>query len=157
MHARPILRGRAKLATLALRALAVSAFVFASGCAHDVTIKSNPPGAKVFIDGEERGETPLSFEEENGFFEQREVRVELEDYQTIETTIVQSEPVWACAAPSVCLGPFTFCISCLGLRYATKYAEEYEIVLDPIRKDGSDPARPPEEEEPLDPEMTIPY
>ena len=141
-----------RLVPMALVALALS-----SACAHDVTIKSTPPGAKVFIDGEERGQTPLAMEEENGFFEQREVRVELEGHQTIETTIVQSEPVWGCVAPSLCLGPFTFCTSCLGLRYATKYAEEYEIVLDPIRKDGSDPVGPPKDEEPLDPGMTIPY
>lgn len=135
----------------------LGALSLVSACSHDVAIKSNPPGARVFIDGEERGETPMSFEEENGFFEQREVRVELDGYQTIQTTIVQSEPVWGCVAPSVCLAPFTFCISCSGLMYATKYAEEYEIVLDPMHSDGSEPARDPEADEPLDPEMTIPY
>lgn len=125
------------------------------GCAHDVTIKSTPPGARVFVDGEDRGETPVVLEEDGGFFEKRSVRVELEGYQPIETVIVQSEPIWGCVVPSVCLAPFTFGMSCFGLRYATKYAEEYEVVLDPLRRDDERP--PPEEPEDLDPEMTIPY
>ena len=128
----------------------------ALACSHTVNIKSNPPGAVVFIDGEKRGETPLAIEEDDGFFEERVIRVEKEGYQSIETTIVQTEPIWGCVAPSVCLAPFTFCTSCFGLRWSTKYAEEYEVVLDPVGK-GPDSRATKPDDEPQDPAMTIPY
>ena len=127
------------------------------GCAHQVTIKSEPAGAHVFVDGVDRGETPVVLEEENGFFDKRRIRVEKEGYQPIETVIVQTEPRWGCVVPALCLAPFSFGLSCFTLRWATQYAEEYEILLDPIRSDGN-PARTddPDAEE-LDPEMTVPY
>lgn len=145
------------MTTARLLLVLLAGLLFGAGCTHDVTIKSKPPGARIFVDGVDQGETPVVLEESAGFFEEKRVRVEKEGYQPIETVIVQAEPRWGCVAPSLCLAPFTFGLSCFGLMWATKYAEEYEIVLDPIRKDGK-PAREGEgEPEDLDPEMTVPY
>jgi hypothetical protein len=46
-----------------LVALALAA---ASGCVHTVTVKSEPAGASVFVDGKEIGRTPVTISEETG-------------------------------------------------------------------------------------------
>jgi hypothetical protein len=129
----------------------------ASACSHTVKIDSTPPGATIFIDGEDKGKAPVTLEETNGFFNERKVRVELEGYAPLETTVVQAEPVWPIVAASVCGAPLTFGLSCLGLRYATKYGESYEYRLSPLGADGELPPPVGQDAPQIDPDATYPF
>jgi hypothetical protein len=141
-----------------IRILAVAgSLVFASACSHTVKIDSSPPGATIFVDGEDKGKAPVTLDESNGFFDERKVRVELEGYAPLETTVVQTEPVWPIVAASVCGAPFTFGLSCFGLQYATKFGESYEYRLSPLGADGEVPPPVGQDSPIVDPDATYPF
>lgn len=134
----------------------VAALLDAGGCAHSVTIQSDPPGATVFVDGDKRGPAPVTLEETSGFLKSHRVRVEMDGYSTVDTTILQTTPVWPVVAPSVCLAPVTLGGSCLGLMWGLRYGSAYEYRLSKI---GEEPggAMPATVDELTDPKATIPY
>jgi len=67
------------LVVVALAAHALSAL---SGCAHQTTVQSDPPGATVYVDDEKRGQTPLVVESRTGPVDM--TRVEVVDETTGE-------------------------------------------------------------------------
>ena len=70
--------------------LALAAF-FSNGCMHRrLTIRSDPPGAAVQVDGEEVGYTPVSFD--YTYYGTREIRLIKEGYQTLTTPVKLSTP-----------------------------------------------------------------
>ena len=142
----------------ALGALAAS-LMSLWGCAHEMTIDSSPPGATIYLDGERIGTAPVTVEERSGFFEEKKLKAELDGYETLETTITQGVPIWAVVGPSVCLAPFTFGLSCVGLKWSTMYPPSHEFRLSPILKDGQPPPEtsPDDNAPPTDPNATIPY
>lgn len=148
---------------LAERAKAVAcvlvAALCASGCAHKVKIESTPAGATIYVDGEEKGTTPVILVEQPGCFAHRDLRVELPGHVPVETKLEQSELVWYVIAPSVCLACPTFGLSCFGLKYATQYGQEYEYRLSPKLEDGNMGEIDLDEKEktPEDGQQTIPY
>lgn len=69
-----------------LRALliGVALFVLLPGCVHRrLTVNSNPPGARVLLDGEEVGETPTSVDFTH--YGTREVVLQKDGYETLKT------------------------------------------------------------------------
>ena len=62
----------------------------AVACSHRVTINTNPPGAKVYVDGNLIGVSPASFVEKSGFGKSYQLKVEKEGYQTLNTTEKQT-------------------------------------------------------------------
>ncbi|MCP4501762.1 MAG: PEGA domain-containing protein [Deltaproteobacteria bacterium] len=143
-------------------ALLVSlALTGASGCTHVVTIESEPPGAKVTLDGEDKGNTPVVFEEQTGFFDSKKIKVELDGYLPVETELEQSEVYWPMAAPSLCLAPVTGFTSLLGCMGSTKYAEYYTYEMSPAAEvgDGSFVGGNHGKEEPVidDPAASVPF
>ncbi len=130
-----------------------------AGCSHTVEIKSIPEGATVFVDGQDRGKAPVLLEEDAGFFDERKLRVELEGYTPLETTLVQTEPIWPVIVPAICGVPFTLGGSCLLLQWSTQYAQEYNYRLSPVLKDGENPPTAAEREaaQQRDDNATIPY
>jgi hypothetical protein len=129
------------------------------GCAHKVKIESTPPGATIFVDGEDKGAAPVILVEQPGCFAHRDLRVELPGHVPVETKLEQSELVWYVVAPSVCLACPTLGLSCFGLNYATQYGQEYEYRLSPMLEDGSlgEIDLDDEEKPPDDVQQTIPY
>ena len=128
-------------------------------CAHSVKIETTPPGGNVTVDGEDKGKAPIVLVEEPGCFAHRELRIELPGHIPLETRLEQSEPVWYVVLPSICLACPTLGLSCMGLKYATRYGQEYEYRLSPMLEDGSlgDPPVDEGERPPEDLQQTIPY
>jgi len=62
--------------------LAVHALAALSGCAHQTTVQSDPPGATVYVDDVKRGQTPLVVESRTGPVDM--TRVEVVDETTGE-------------------------------------------------------------------------
>ncbi|MFH1808695.1 MAG: PEGA domain-containing protein [Pseudomonadota bacterium] len=113
-------------------------------CSHVVLLKTTPPGASVYIDGEVKGVTPLFFEEGTGAGKSYELRLELEGYQP-ERFVLQQDQWWAsCVAPSLCLIPFTLGLSASGLLFARALRDEYHYLLRPVVKPAVPPLPPPE-------------
>lgn len=81
------IRGRSRLSWVGLL-LAVFC-VFQAGCVHRrVTLQSDPPGALVLIDGEERGYTPYSMD--FTYYGTREIQLVKPGYETL--TVMQKIP-----------------------------------------------------------------
>lgn len=119
-------------------------FAVATGCAHTTKIESLPDGATVFVDGEEAGKAPVDIESSAGFFDERQLRVEKEGYSALETTLVQTDPIWWIVVPALCGAPFSLGASCLLLGWSTRFAEAYTYRLSPVMGDGE---RPPSADE----------
>ncbi len=65
--------------------------VFSSGCMHRrLTIRSDPPGAAVFVDGEEIGFTPTSID--YTYYSTREITLQKAGYKTLTTPVKLSTP-----------------------------------------------------------------
>jgi hypothetical protein len=63
---------------------AIAVLLFSSGCVHRrLTINSNPPGARVLIDGQEVGETPTSIDFTH--YGTREIVLQRDGYETLKT------------------------------------------------------------------------
>jgi PEGA domain len=75
---------------LVLLFLAASA-LFANGCMHRrLTIRSDPPGAAVLVDGEEVGFTPASID--YTYYGTREITLMKDGYKTLTTPVKLSTP-----------------------------------------------------------------
>jgi hypothetical protein len=147
-------------ALLPLLLAGLFALPLAGGCAHQVTIDTDPPGATVEVDGEEVGQSPITLDEESGFFDEHKVVIKKEGYAPLEAEVVQSEPIWPLAIGSLCLGPFSFGLSCLGCLWSMRYPDKVEFKLSPeLAADGSGATEKAiaDEEEDEDPAMVTPY
>lgn len=101
-----------------------------SGCVvRELTIKSDPPGATVYINGREEGKTPLNKTFE--FYGSREITLRMDGYKTSGNTAKLSAP-WYEYFPL----DFVFEVL-LPLRITNRH--EYSFALEPL------PESPPEE------------
>jgi hypothetical protein len=72
--------------------LTVSAMLFFNGCVRRrMTVRTNPPGATVYLDGKEIGRTPFSSDFD--FYGKREFRVVKDGYET-KTVILPVRAPW---------------------------------------------------------------
>jgi hypothetical protein len=65
--------------------------MFTSACAQQAAFVSNPPGAQVFIDGEEIGVTPCAFDYKLSQTESHEVKITKQGYNPVEFVVVADE------------------------------------------------------------------
>lgn len=65
--------------------------LFTSACAQQAAFVSTPPGAQVFIDGEEIGVTPCSFDYKLSTTESHTVRINKQGYNPVEFVVVADE------------------------------------------------------------------
>ena len=74
--------------SMSLKLIAVTViFAFSAvACSHRVTFNTQPPGAKVYVDGNLIGVSPASFVEKSGFGKGYSIRIEKEGYQTLNTS-----------------------------------------------------------------------
>ena len=63
------------------------AFFFLFGCASSTLIKSNPPGAKLYLDGQDLGETPYTYSDKAAAGTMRTVKLKKEGYKDFNGTI----------------------------------------------------------------------
>lgn len=66
---------------------AVCALTVLSGCSESVLIRSNPPDAEVFIDGEPRGTTPIVYVVERDQLKEQTLLLRKRNYQPMEDRI----------------------------------------------------------------------
>jgi len=81
--------------TPGLSVLVASVVLLSTGCAkvqQEMTIESTPPGALVFLNGQEVGRTPLK--RDFKYYGDYDVRVQLEGYQTLKTHQKVTAPWW---------------------------------------------------------------
>src|SRR3954469_23234982 len=72
-------------------AVAAAALVGATACSSSTVIRSNPPGAKVFIDGAMVGTTPYTMSDTHIVGSSTSVRLEYPGYAPMDTAIHRSE------------------------------------------------------------------
>lgn len=60
---------------------------FLSGCASATVIRSNPPGAKLYVDGQFKGETPYTYVDRSAAGTARTVRLEKQGYEDLSGSI----------------------------------------------------------------------
>ena len=65
--------------------------LFTSACAQQAAFVSTPPGAQVFIDGEEIGITPCAFDYKLSNTESHEVKITKLGYNPVELVVVADE------------------------------------------------------------------
>lgn len=65
--------------------------MFTSACAQKAAFVSTPPGAQVFIDGEEIGVTPCSFDYNLSKTESHDVKITKQGYNPVEFVVVADE------------------------------------------------------------------
>lgn len=65
--------------------------IFTSACAQQAAFVSTPPGAQVFIDGEEIGVTPCAFDYKSSKSESHEITITKPGYDPVEFVVVADE------------------------------------------------------------------
>lgn len=65
--------------------------IFTSACAQQAAFVSTPPGAQVFINGEEIGVTPCAFNYKLGKTESHDVKITKQGYNPVELVVVADE------------------------------------------------------------------
>ncbi|MBN2359463.1 MAG: PEGA domain-containing protein [Deltaproteobacteria bacterium] len=112
--------------------VAVAVALAAAGCSHVVVLKTEPPGATVYIDGEIHGVTPIFYEEATGWGRSYQVRLVLPGYHVEQFELAQN--VWwpGCVWPSLCLMPVTCGLSAGGLLFARSLRDDYTFMLRPL-------------------------
>jgi hypothetical protein len=85
---------------ITLMVLAVAGILFLSGCTSMTTIQTIPPGAKVYLNDELGGESPVTMSDSKIIGSTTMVRIEKPGYKTLVTQIQRTEEIDA--APVVC-------------------------------------------------------
>jgi hypothetical protein len=90
--------------------------VVLAACASSTVIQSNPPGAKVFLDGEYAGTTPYTMSDTKIVGSATSVRLEYPGYQTHQASIKRNEEfsVGACIGGVFLLVPFLWIMGYKG-------------------------------------------
>ena len=96
-----------------------------AGCVErTLTVRSDPPGARIYLDDVERGETPCTFE--FNFYGHRELVLRKDGYQTSKQTVVVKAPLHSVFPLDIffdLLWPLTI-----------EENHPYEVVLQPLTK-----------------------
>ena len=96
-----------------------------AGCVErTLTVLSDPPGARIYLDDVERGETPCTFE--FNFYGHRELVLRKDGYQTSKQTVVVEAPLHSVFPLDIffdLLWPLTI-----------EENHPYEVVLQPLTK-----------------------
>jgi hypothetical protein len=126
-----------------------------SGCAHTVVINTDPPGAKVFVDGRLVGESPVVTQQQTGLGGHLTVRVESDGFVTEEMQVPRSDwflwpgiialvPLFGLPAlVAIPIGPIITVAwalltspSLLALAFVRKYPDQVVIKLTPRSAQG---------------------
>jgi len=104
-----------------LIALAI-AFFFLFGCASSTLIKSNPPGAKLYLNGQDLGETPYTYSDRAAAGTMRTVILKKEGYKDFNGTIKREK----LSVPALIGGIFLLVPFIWILEYPPEYNFEME-------------------------------
>jgi hypothetical protein len=97
-------------------------FFFLFGCASATLIKSNPPGAKLLLDGQVQGETPYTYSDRAAAGTMRTVTLTKEGYKDFNGTIKREQ-----LSVGALIGGIFFLIPLIWvLEYPSQYNFEME-------------------------------
>lgn len=107
-------------------AAAATLLAFAAGCSSTTVIKSHPPGAKLYLDGEPVGTTPYVMTDQKIVGSATRVRLVLDGYEPYEAVIQRNEQfdAGACIGGVLVLFPFIWIMG---------YKPEHNYELTPVR------------------------
>jgi len=97
-------------------------FFFLFGCASATVIKSNPPGAKLYLDGQPQGETPYTYTDKAAAGTSRAVTLKKEGYTDL-TGRIRREKL---SVPALIAGIFLIVPLIWVLEYPPEYTFEME-------------------------------
>jgi hypothetical protein len=120
-------------------ALSSALLAAAMGCAHTVTIDSDPAGAEVLVDGVRIGETPLTWVESTGWERVYELEVRKPGHRTVRRRVRQTEWSYAIVGAGACcsalLGtPLTIVggLPLVSIFWARQLPDELRVTLRPL-------------------------
>jgi hypothetical protein len=100
----------------------MTVFFFLFGCASATLIKSNPPGAKLYLDGQLKGETPYTYSDRAAAGTMRTVTLKKEGYKDFNGTVKREQ----LSVPAL-IGGILFLIPLIWvLEYPNQYIFEME-------------------------------
>jgi len=100
----------------------MTVFFFLFGCASATLIKSNPPGAKLYLDGQFKGETPYTYSDKAAAGTMRTVTLKKEEYKDFTGNIKREQ----LSVPAVIGGIFFLIPLIWVLEYPSQYTFEME-------------------------------
>jgi len=101
---------------------------FTSACAQQAAFVSTPPGAQVFIDGQEIGVTPCAFDYNLSKNDSHEVTISKQGYDQVNFTVVTDE-VDTAARDSWLAAGAVWSPLWLGTIFTKKLKETYDFAL----------------------------
>lgn len=107
-------------------AAATMAFIFVSGCMSSTVIRSEPPGAKVYLNGEIMGRTPYMMTDTKIVGSTTYVKLLLDGHQPFETIVQRNEAfdAGACVGGVLVFFPFLWIMG---------YKPDHNYELTPLR------------------------
>jgi hypothetical protein len=117
-------------------AAAATALAFASGCASTTIIRSDPSGAKVYLDGESVGRTPYTMTDTKIVGTATHVRLVMDGYEPFYGVIQRNEVF----EPGPCLGGVLVLFPFL---WVMGYKPEHTYELTPLAPPAAPPAPAP--------------
>ena len=124
------------------------AFFFLFGCASATLIKSNPPGAKLYLDGQLKGETPYTYADRAAAGTMKSVTLKKEDYKDF-TGHVKREVL----SVGALIGGIFFLIP---LIWILEYPPEYIFEMEKVEGKVNDTPRKPQVTPPETPTRVTP-
>jgi hypothetical protein len=124
------------------------AFFFLLGCASATLIKSNPPGAKLYLDGQLKGETPYTYADRAAAGTMKSVTLKKEDYKDF-TGHIKREVL----SVGALIGGLFFLIP---LIWILEYPPEYIFEMEKTESKLSDTPQKPQVTPPEKPVTTTP-
>ena len=76
-----------------LIAVFMAMVILAASCASTTMIQSEPPGAKVYVDGEPMGKTPYTYTDTKIVGSVTHLKLSKEGYEDFQTVLVRNEEV----------------------------------------------------------------
>lgn len=105
-----------------------------TGCAHQTRISSQPSRAKVSIDGEYIGRTPIMYEDNSGMGKEYSIEIKKRGYEPVFSSLRQDQWNTGVLVGSV-VGAAICCLPGIGLIWARQLKNNYSYELEKITAD----------------------
>ena len=116
----------------------IVAFFFLFGCASSTLIKSNPPGAKLYLEGQLKGETPYTYADRAAAGTMRTVTLKKEGYKDFTGHIKREQ-----LSVGALIGGLIFLIPLIWiLEYPPEYTFEMVLTDLPTKPQVAPPEKP---------------
>jgi len=105
-----------------------------AACSATSRFHTEPKGAKLFINGDYIGETPVVYDDSYGLPSRMHVEIQKEGYDDLD---MYMDKTMAYQAMPTFIFPYS---STIAVFWAYRYASDYRINLTPLKQKSQDPA-----------------